>query len=461
MRKLDRKRLLSLGVDKLADLLIECADSDRAMAQKLLLLTDSDTQRLKKVRTQLAGLKRIRQFHDWKSVRKLREKISLVLQAIDALEIDAKQGFELVIAFFETDAAVIGNCDDSNGLIAELYRFDAKRLLLKFGSQVDDKDWLQEQMFELNQENAYGVRDCVLAAASEIMPESASRQLIERYFALAKAEDENTPDATDRWMRASRRYWSAAQQLAAGIKDGQLHELATCSLWGEHPMNAAGWNAIAEVYLEAGNPKAALEKLANIDTESSYQRYETEQLKMLAHKAIGTPTSKAAIRNLLRARLFDSPSSKTLGDLGELLSTVEQSEIVEELRRDYEQRPKLNLSFLAFALEALDVAVAEDYLLQRAAQLNGDLYSSLVAIAKEFVDKQSPLAATLILRALADSILQRGASTNYKIAVGYIVRAEKLAASIADWQGHPDHATYLQSLRDNHARKTAFWSKMA
>ncbi len=84
---------------------------------------------------------------------------------------------------------------------------------------------------------------------------------------------------------------------------------------------------------------------------------------------------------------------------------------------------------------------------QRADQIDGDLYSALLPIAKQFAEKKSPLAATLIYRALADSILARGATKNYKIAVGDIKRAAKLVDSITDWQGHPDHAAYLESLR--------------
>ena len=46
--------------------------------------------------------------------------------------------------------------------------------------------------------------------------------------------------------------------------------------------------------------------------------------------------------------------------------------------------------------------------------------------AKQFAEEKSPLAAMLIFRALADSILSRGVSKNYRIAVGYINRAAKL-----------------------------------
>lgn len=461
MGKLERERVLALGEERLADLLMECAHSDTVIEQKLKLLTESDSNRLKKVRTQIAGLKRIKQFHDWKAARKLREKIGFVVQAIDALEIEPKKGLELVVAFYETDTAVFGNCDDSSGLISDLYRFDARRLLIKFGSQVDDKEWLADKIFDLNQENGFGVRDYVLAAACQILPESVLRALIQRYCELAKVEGEKTQDEARPWNRPSRRYWMAVQELAAGINDGPLHELATRSVWGDNPLNAAGWNSIAEVYLKAGDPKTALEKLSNIDTESQFQQYETVQLQIAAHKAIGTKRSLTAVKKLLKDRFFQSPSSGTLAEMHELLTSAERSEMVDELCRSFVDGPKLDLGFLEFALQEIDVSLAEAYLLARAEQLDGDRYTSLAAIAKQFNEKNSPLAATLILRALAEAILQRGVSKNYKIAVGYIKRSAKLAPTIVDWKGHPDQATYLKSLRDDHARKTAFWSTMA
>lgn len=84
----------------------------------------------------------------------------------------------------------------------------------------------------------------------------------------------------------------------------------------------------------------------------------------------------------------------------------------------------------------------------------------LPELAKAFAAQDSPLAATLILRALSDSILARGVSKNYKIAVGYIHRMVALAEAVSDWKQFDDHDAYVAGLRKTHARKSAFWGKM-
>ena len=458
MAKLKLECLLDLGGEKLAQFLMEMAQRDEVLKKRLLMMTASDSERLKKIRSQISGLKRTKRFYDWRSVRKLREKVELTIQAIGQLKIEPQKGFELVASFYETDNAVYGNCDDSSGMIADLYRFGARNLLIQFGNQCDDKNWLTEKIAELNQHNDYGVRDGILTAACEFLPEADIRKLIGRYCELAADEDEKSKTAKEEeWDRASRRYWSAAEELARGIKDGPLHEMALRSSWAGHFLNSAAWNDIAEVYLDAGDPETALDRLGNIDDEDNFRRHETERLRIAAHTAIGNTDE---VVNILQKRLLASPSSKTLAKLEAFVKPVERQSIVDGLVSTYIKSSQLDLSFLEFALDKLKASLAEQYLLERAGQIDGEQYHYLAPIAKQCVEKNLPLAATLVLRALADSILARGASKNYKIAVGYINRASKLVVAIGDWQNHSDHDAYLESLRTAHARKTAFWSKM-
>lgn len=461
MAKLKPERLLALGAEQLTELLVELADRDKAIEKRLIMLTATNSETLKKVRAQISGLKRTKRFYDWKSVGSLHVKMELTLQSISQLQIEPQKGFELVSSFYETDNAVYGNCDDSSGTIADLYRHDASDLLIQFGGRCEDKSWLAERVFELNQKNDYGVRDGVLTAACDFLPKSDVRKLINRYCELAAEAAEkfsSTEDAA--WNRPSRRYWGAASELAAGIKDGPLHEMAYKSYWGDKPLNSAGWNDVAKVYLAACDPKTALQRLDNIDSEETFQKYDTQQLRIAAHKAIGKKANRKAIASILRERLFASPRAKTLAELDEFLDPAERQAIVDELFSSYVQNPQLDLSFLDFVLRKQDIGVAETYLLERSDQIDGEHYYSLAPIAKLFCENKSPLAATLILRALADSILQRGLSKNYRIAVSYINRAAKLATDISDWQGHIDHTAYLEILRTTHARKSAFWSKM-
>ena len=456
MKKLCKEKLKSLGVDRLADLLFEIADKDEAVEKRLLIATASDVERLAKVRAQISGLKRTKKFYDWRSIRRLSEKIEILIEAIGQLDVPAKKGFQLVVSFYETDNAVFGNCDDSSGIIGDLYKFDAGNLLTQFGSQCDDKPWLAEQVFQLSQTNDYGVRDGILTAACEFLPESETRKLIDRFCELG-AELDQRGDAGDQWNRPSRRFWAAAEDLAAGIGDGQLYEMAKKEAWGKADFNAAAWNDIAEVYLKAGDPKTALKKLDNIQSDDHFKSYETEKLRIAIHRELGNKNEVAAI---LRRKFLRSPSSTTFAEMADVMTKSALKSATKELVAAFNESPELELSFLEFALLELDLGTAERYLFERVEKIDGERYYKLPDLAKEFVAQDSPLAATMILRALSDSILARGVSKNYKIAVGYIRRMEVLAKSVSDWGQFDDHDTYVTGLRENHARKSAFWSKM-
>ncbi len=455
-------RLIALGAKRLTEVLLELADRDLAIEKRLMMLTATNSESIKKIRSQISGLKRIKRFYDWKSVGQLSEKIELILEGIGRLKIDPKKGFELVSSFYETDTVVCEHCDDSTGTIGILYRCDAKDLLTQFGHQCHDKSWLAERVFELNKENGYGIRDGILTAACEFLPEADVRLLVNRYCELASKADKefNSTESEPQWNRPSRRYWGAAAELAAGICDAPLYEMAYKSDWGDQPLNSAGWIDVAKVYLLAGDPQTALLRLSNVDDTERFRRDETQRLRIQAHKTIGSKANLKKVFSILRDRLFESPSVRTLTDLKEFADPSEYRPIVDKLSSRYLSDVQLNLSFLELLLVDSDVSIAEEYLLERADLIDGERYGRLVPIAKSFTEKKSSLAATLILRALADSILRRAVSKNYKIAVGYINRASKLAADIADWKNHIDHAAYLETLRTNHARKSAFWSKM-
>lgn len=455
MGKIDKESLKSIGIDRLVDLLFDLAQRDDAIEKRLLVATASNSELTKKVRSQISGLKRTRKFYDWKSVRRLREKVELTLEAIVALDVEPKMGFKLVVSFFETDNAVYGNCDDSSGTIGDLYTYDAVNQLIRFGKHCDDKPWMAEQIFELNQSDGYGVRDCTLTAACEFLPETETRKLINRFCELATELDQNPPE--NEWNRPSHRFWCAAESLARGINDGPLYEMAKLSSWGKNKFNAAAWNDIAKVYLKADNPETALQKLNNISSDDHFKSYETEQIRIEINKALGNTDEVAEI---LRLRFQKSPTTKTLGELSELLTAKKVKAVVAKVTKGFNEDPPLDLGFLDFALAELDLKTAEKYLLTRAEQIDGERYYILPGLAKQFVAKDSPLAATLIFRALADSILKRAVSKNYKIAVGYIKRMAKLDESITNWKKHPSHEDYLKGLRENHARKSAFWSKM-
>jgi len=63
---------------------------------------------------------------------------------------------------------------------------------------------------------------------------------------------------------------------------------------------------------------------------------------------------------------------------------------------------------------------AETYLLDRADKINGDLYSSLLPLAKTMETEERSLAASIIYRNLLVSILERGYTKAYSYGIQYL-----------------------------------------
>ena len=102
---------------------------------------------------------------------------------------------------------------------------------------------------------------------------------------------------------------------------------------------------------------------------------------------------------------------------------------------------------------------AESYVLKNAEELNGDFYGGLLPLA-EFMEKDGrPLCASVIYRALLDSILRRAQTKSYPHGVRYLRKLDRLAGSISDWRKIAPHDFYLGEIKVNHGRKSSFWSR--
>lgn len=77
-------------------------------------------------------------------------------------------------------------------------------------------------------------------------------------------------------------------------------------------------------------------------------------------------------------------------------------------------------------------------------------------MAETLEQAQRLLAASLIYRALIDSILRRAQSKYYHHGVRYLHKLEALAPAITDWERFGTHDDYFRGLQQIHARKSSF-----
>ena len=70
-----------------------------------------------------------------------------------------------------------------------------------------------------------------------------------------------------------------------------------------------------------------------------------------------------------------------------------------------------------------------------------------------------PLCASVIYRALLDSILRRARTKTYAHGVRYLKKLDILAKSVLNWHSAANHAVYMEHLRQKHGRKRSFWTR--
>ena len=244
------------------------------------------------------------------------------------------------------------------------------------------------------------------------------------------------------------------ESLARQIHDAPLFEKTRLAAWGK--ASTATCIDIARVYLESHEAGTALSWLERISADETFQAHERDQLLLHIHGQLVNKEKQADVawRIFRRHRCAES--------LQDLLTVIGQDKkdrvIIDEIQTII-AGPTLVLSDAAFLLEIEHFNEGERYLLDRTDQLNGDWYGALLPLAEIFEKQEQALAATMVYRALLDSILRRAQTKTYHYGVRYLKKLDKLAPSVVDWRNFDNHAIYSEHLQEKHGRKASFWSR--
>jgi hypothetical protein len=244
------------------------------------------------------------------------------------------------------------------------------------------------------------------------------------------------------------------ESLARQIKDAPLFEKTRLASWGK--LNSAACLDIARVHLDSGDAKTALSWLQRMPEEEIFHAHEKDQLLLEIYAELGDKDNQTEVawRTFRRHR-----SEKTLDDLLSVIGHDQKAKVVEGEVDNILDGKSLFESDAAFLIETRCPDAAEKYLLERADQINGDLYAGLLPLAKAMEAAGRRLCASVIYRALLDSILRRGRTKTYSHGVRYLKKLDRLSESISDWHGFGDHRAYLEDLRRQHGRKSSFWGR--
>lgn len=440
------KRLVKLGADTLATALLDLAnynDDTDAVVERLLASPKENAKSFKK---RLSSLKRRRHFISWGESGAYARELAGLLKALESSESDPKAGVEAVAAFYDADAQLFDKCDDSNGSVGDVFKFDAADLFVSFASRCEDKEWLLETVLTLNQENGYGVRDVLFERMSQFLPESIIRQAVDRLWELANSKSD----------RYEGKHWLfAIDDLSKQLKDPQLLEkVKRAESDGE--LSIASIIDIAKLHFHCRDLAAALAWIERVPLDKTYMANDRDDLLIAIYREQGN--SKKLIETAWRVFRRD----RNVDSLEVLLNAVgkeKRSSIVEEAAKTILKASEFDSGDAGFLVETGRIEDAETYIIAHAKQLNGDFYSGLLELAKAMLKHDRLVAASVIYRALLDSILARAKSKYYHHGVGYLKKLDSLAPKVRDWKVVDPHSLYLTSLRQKHKLKSSFWSQ--
>lgn len=441
-----KQKLIELGPETLAEALLDLAThSDEAddLIERLIAAPKENVQRFKK---KLSGLKRSRRFIDWRGAAGFARELEMLLQDVKAGVDDPLTGIELVAAFYEADHTIFEMCDDSSGNIGDVFRYDAKELFVEYASRCAQKEKIADIILKLNRKDNYGIRDTLIDCAGDCLPEEVIRTMI---ATLQKGADKLKKDEYSK-----HHHLMLVESLARQIKDAELFEKTRIASWEK--LSTAALVDIARVYLESGNVQTAHTWLKKIPEGETFQAYERDKLLLEIYQKQGN-TEK--LTDLLHHKFRSYHSADTLQALLDVIGHDKRDEVIADEVALILKGGSLRESDAEFLIAIGKMDEAEAYLLQRADQLDGNHYGSLLSLAEAMESEGRHLVVSLIYRSLLTSVLERGYTKAYPHGVRYLKKLDKLAVIISDWKDFNNHEAFKGRIHRNHGRKHSFWSK--
>ncbi|MEN6356662.1 MAG: DUF6880 family protein [Armatimonadota bacterium] len=431
-----RELLIGLGPCELADAILRLASRDDEADRVVRRMVSIPSEKVKAFKSKLAALKRTRRFIDWRGASSFAHELDQMLDDLEAGCDDPEVGLEQVIAFFEADEQIFEQCDDSGGYVGTVFQCSACDLFVRYASDYSDKAHLIDRLMKLYESDEYGVRVELIRSTHRFLSKKMLRVLADRIRQKIREQPYSY-------------HWSnPLASIARYLKDAPMYEEALRAACPQ--LSLRQYPDIAQAYLETGDAKTALSWMERAG------EYGHSDLMLRIHTGLGNiEKAKETAWQIFHEYRSQDNLTKLLSVIGE---DRREQVVADEVRSilSLDSYYDFNATFL---IDIGRMDEAECYLLNHSDKLDGGYYTGLLPMAESMEKDGRYLAATVVYRALLDSILARGVSKYYHHGVRYLTKLDSLDGSIDDWKDFSDHGAYKVLLREAHGRKTAFWSQ--
>ena len=460
-------RLAALGPERLAAILLELADASPEVRRRLRLELAAQAGGgaiAAQIGKRLATLRTARSFIDWQKRRDFVQDLDLqramIVERLAPSRPDL--ALDLMWRFMDLAEPVLNRVDDSSGSIGAVFRAACADLAAVAAKACPDPVALADQVFAAVSANRYGVFDGLVTAIFPALGATGTAHLKQR---LAQA-------LSDRGRKPGERDWDALilrlalQQLADSEADVDAYIALVPPEERDQPRAGA---EIGRRLLAAGRAREALAALECARPKPRGRNLEDVEglfLAGLGGDAAWEETYIAALdatgqqeqAQKLRWAAFEERLSAER--LRAFLDRLPDFDDVEAEERAMQHA--LGFKSFSVALDFLyrwpDLAHAAQLVLTRAAELDGNLYY-LLDPAAQTIEGKSPLAATLLRRAMIEDTLDGAKSTRYKHAARHFLECLSLAPGIQDYGTFETHDAFVARLRARHGRKVGFWTQ--
>ena len=471
---LNAKNLETLGTARLAELLIEISTGS-AVAKRRLRLELAGAQSPKEagreVAKRLTSIARARSFVNWKNRKPLVTDLESQLRAIreQIAPADPKEALALTWRFMQVATPLFERCDDSSGIVIGVFH-DACALLgeiaLAAGTSPED---LADAAVEALCDNGYGQYDGLIAILKPALGAEGLGHLKQRIEALA-AEPVPVPPKGE-WEPVG--YGSGGTAYAHQMEERARQSTVRMALkdiadaMGDVDAFIAQYDPktrkvpkiaaeIAARLLAAGRAGDALGFIERAEVDNGrWVPREWQDTRLDVLEALDRKDEAQAFRWACFERTL---LSEYLRDFLKRLPDFEDIEAEERAMGHAAAHPGLTPA-LGFFLDWPSPNRAARLLIDRQSEINGDHFEFLVPAA-EALSERHPLAATLALRAMIDFTLSKARSKRYGYAAQHLAECAALASRIEDYGTFEPHALYVARLRQEHGRKSGFWSQV-
>ena len=467
-----RDNLEALGAKRLAELLLELAENDRAVRRRLrleLAAKEAPATVAAEVRKRLAQIGRARSFVDRRESRNLAADLEMQRRTIveRVAKIDAAEGLELMWRFMDLAESVQQRCDDSDGVLGDGFRTACRDLGVLAQAVKPDPIALSDRVFAALNENGYGQYDDLIEALAPVLGRKGLDDLKARFIELSKTTIEKPPLDKRKvigWGMGGPMYEDEIEEHSREstirlalqeIADAQGDVDAFIAQYNEKTRRVPAIAAeIARRLLAADRAEEALQTLEAVEhRRNEWLDFEWEDARIATFEALGRNDEAQAARwSCFTRALSDDHLRAYLKRLPDF-DDVE----AEERALDHAERCGDLLQALAFLISWPAVERAARLVIRRAGELDGNYYEVLSPAADVLAAKY-PLAATLVLRAMIAFTLTKARSSRYRHAARHFMECARLASSIPDFGAFETHDAYAARLKAEHGRKSGFWS---